>query len=150
MYDKIISFSCPLILPWYPWFWFRNDETLIRKLGSRFIWFNTKSISARIVLVFKSLIWPLITLIGLILDWAYNAGEVKRVFKVVILSQLLTRIWFLIWRGHGAVPFCSFYFYEYGTNINYDWYLSGRDVSRLNIPVVRGVASEAVDNKLSF
>ena len=92
MYDKIISFSCPLILPWYPWFWFRNDETLIRKLGSRFIWFNTKSISARIVLVFKSLIWPLITLIGLILDWAYNAGEVKRVFKVVILSQLLIRI----------------------------------------------------------
>jgi hypothetical protein len=66
-------------------------------------------------LVFKSLIWPLIALIGLILDWAYNAGEVKRVFKVGILSQLFTRMWFLIWRGYGAVPFCSFYLYEYGT-----------------------------------
>jgi len=150
LYDKITNFACPLILPWYPWYWFRNDETLVRKLGSRFVWFNTKSGGAKNIVIFKSLVWPFVALLGHIMDWACNAGEVKRVFKVGIISQLGKRLWFLCWRGYGPVPFCCFYFYEYGKHSNYDRFLSGRDVSRLNVAVVRGVDSEAVDNKLRF
>jgi hypothetical protein len=149
-YDKITQFGSPLVLPWYPWFWFRNDETRLRELGARWLWINAPGLRAKTVLVIKSLVWPFVALVAHLLDWFIYGREVKRVFKAGLLSQLFKRMCFLVWRGYGSVTGCLFYFYEYGKYSNYDRFLSGMEVGLLNLAAVHQVDSEEVDNKLRF
>jgi hypothetical protein len=150
MVKKLSGFNCPLVLPWFPWFWFRNEETRLRKLAGRWLWVSQCGIGQRSILIIKSLVWPFFAALAHLLEQVAYGTEVKAVFGKSIPDQIAKRIWFLCWRGYNAVPNYLFYFYEYGKDVNWDRFLAFDESVLLNLAVVDHVDSELVDNKLRF
>ncbi len=147
---KLTEANPALVLPWFPWYWKKNDTIQLRKAATRFVWNNASSVKAKAVLLLKALIWPILATVSIPLILSTKGTRIKKLFGKSLSSQLAEIIKIsLLW---GLSP--DTYYSQRLYWINLDTYakdiLSGYEVALLNMALNSNKDAELVNNKLRF
>jgi hypothetical protein len=147
---RIFKTNCPFVAFWFPWYWRRTETAQLRKLAGQWIWLKAHGIRAKIVIMLKTILWPLIALSGIALLLISKSKNTKKGSGRPVFNQLLDLLYFTYWRGFSPLEYYRMRFYKLKLSTVIDDFISSKEVSILNMVITDGRDPELVNDKLRF
>lgn len=145
---RLLNVNCPLVAPWFPWYWRRSEMALLRRAAGQWTWRSAASAKGRLVLVVKTILWPLVAVAGILASLLAHGPDGKRLSGRGYLAQLRDLLYFTAWRGF---PPQEYYYdrlyFDRLSRVMQD-YLADKEIAILNMAVNSDKDSERVNNKL--
>lgn len=96
---SILGFTWPFAVFWYPWYWFKSDAALLRRVKGRAVWKTAKGPGTKAILIVKALLWPLPAGLAVIFSWLIYSKEIQVVSDKGRLRQFCELLYFTFWYG---------------------------------------------------
>lgn len=147
---RLLSVNCPLVVFWFPWYWRKSEISDLRIHAGLFLWSSRKGVGGKLVLLGKTLIWPLIAVSGLIIGWLLYSGDALRMVNRSRLSQLTDLVYLTFWWGFPPQEYYlgRLYFHKLTDVLKH--FLSDKEIALLNLAISRGRDTIRINNKLRF
>lgn len=99
MVESILGFTCPFAVFWFPWYWFKSDTAILRRVKGRAVWKTAKGPGAKAILILKVLIWPIPAGVAVILSWLIYSKNIQTVSDKGRVRQLGELLLYTYWWG---------------------------------------------------
>jgi hypothetical protein len=147
---RILETNCPFVAFWFPWYWRKSDIAILRKIAGRWVWQNAKGTAAKLILILKVLLWPLIAVAGVLLAWLARNQVVSRLCEKGKWVQLREIVYFSFWRGFSPIDYYDKRIYLLQISQVIDQFLGNMEINLLNIAINSDQDYEIVNNKHRF
>jgi len=147
---RILKPKCPFVAVWFPWYWRQSEMAELRKQAGRFTWKINQGLARRLILIIKTLVWPLVAFIQILTLLCTSSKEVATMNRRSQIRQLFDLIYFTFWRGFPSEEYYKTSFYNENLFLVIDDFISGKELLILNSLISEGRDPALINNKLRF
>ena len=122
----------------------------LRKQAGRFTWKINQGLARRLILIIKTLVWPLVAFIQILTLLCTSSKEVATMNRRSQIRQLFDLIYFTFWRGFPPEEYYKTSFYNENLFLVIDDFISGKELLILNSLISEGRDPALINNKLRF
>ncbi|WP_158279826.1 sugar-transfer associated ATP-grasp domain-containing protein [Coraliomargarita sinensis] len=148
--DRFLNFYCPLVVAWFPWYWFSGDVAHLRRMAGKIQWNNAEGGIKKSILLVKTLVWPLHALPSIFLVYYSQKSNALRVSGRSGIRQLKELFYFTYCWGFAPQDYYERRMYVEELSSTLPFFLSERELTVLSVWINDRWDETIVNNKALF